>query len=105
MRQPDWRIAVIENLKIRPASVVGPMGERLTLESLPCPNTSRWVCRRKAQVVAAIDGGLLTADEACTRYALSAEELASWQRDYARAGVLALRATRLQEYRDVSRND
>ncbi len=36
---------------------------------LPEPRTKRWVPRRKAQVVAAVQGGVLTLDEACHRYA------------------------------------
>ena len=101
----DRRISVRENLKIRPAAVLGPMGEHLTMETLPSPETSRWVCRRKAQVVAAINGGLLTADDACDRYGLSFEEIEIWQRGYARAGVPALRVTRIKQYRDVPSDD
>ncbi len=51
---------MIENQKIRPAQVIGPLGEPLTLASLPPPETTRWVVRRKAEVVAAVNGGLLT---------------------------------------------
>ncbi|MDO9368147.1 MAG: DUF1153 domain-containing protein [Sphingopyxis sp.] len=91
-----------ENLKIRPAAVLGPMGEHLTLEMLPSPDTSRWVCRRKAQVVAAINGGMLSVDEACARYDLSAEEVDCWRKGYARAGVQALRVTRIQQYREAA---
>ena len=39
---------MIENQKIRPAQVIGPLGEPLTLESLPPSSTTRWVVRRKA---------------------------------------------------------
>jgi hypothetical protein len=92
---------VLENQKIRPASVIGPMGEELTLGSLPPPDTTRWVSRRKAQVVAAVEGGLLTADEACARYHMSLEELATWQRLFATVGVPGLRATRIQLYREA----
>ena len=49
---------MIENQKIRPAQVIGPLGEPLTIESLPPANTRRWVVRRKAEVVAAVNGGL-----------------------------------------------
>lgn len=94
-----------ENQKIRPAAVLGPMGEHLTLETLPSRDTRRWVCRRKAQVVAAINGGMLTIDEACERYDLSAEEVDCWRTSYARAGVPALRVTRIQQYREVSSDD
>src|SRR3989337_1036432 len=48
---------MLENQKIRPAQVIGPLGEPLTLDSLPAPSTTRWVVRRKAAVVAAVAGG------------------------------------------------
>ena len=51
---------MLENQKIRPAQVIGPLGEPLTLDSLPSPATTRWVVRRKAEVVAAVSGGLLS---------------------------------------------
>ena len=71
---------MIENQKIRPAQVIGPLGEPLTIDSLPPPSTTRWVVRRKAEVVAAVNGGLLSVDEACERYGLTLEEFAGWQR-------------------------
>lgn len=92
---------MLENQKIRPASVVGPLGEPMTLQDLPPPDTRRWVVRRKAEVVAAVQGGLLTFDEACERYDLSLEELASWERSVDRSGMHGLRVTRLQHYRDL----
>jgi len=76
------------------------MGERMTKEDLPPRNTSRWVARRKAEVVAAVNGGLLSIHEACSRYNLSLEEFASWQRAVDREGLPGLRATRIQYYRD-----
>ena len=92
---------MIENQKIRPAMVIGPLGEPLTIESLPAPNTTRWVVRRKAEVVAAVNGGLLTVDEACDRYSLTLEEFAGWQRAIDRAGMPGLRVTRIRQYRDL----
>ena len=59
----------------RPNSVIGPSGEPLTIADLPPPQTKRWVIRRKAEVVAAVRGGLLTLEEACERYSLSSEEI------------------------------
>ncbi|WP_156842098.1 CtrA inhibitor SciP [Novosphingobium aquimarinum] len=85
----------------RPTEVIGPLGEALTTEDLPSPKTSRWVIRRKAQVVAAVNGGLLTIREACERYDLTLEELASWQRSVEREGMSGLRATRVQHYRQA----
>lgn len=69
------------------------------LSSLPPPNTKRWVIRRKAAVVAAVRGGLLSLEDACQRYTLSTEEFLSWQRLIDRHGMRGLRATRLQDYR------
>ena len=67
--------------KPRPiAYVIGPNGDILTKDDLPPPNTKRWVIRRKAEVVVAVSGGLLTLDDACKRYRLTAEEFAAWQR-------------------------
>lgn len=71
----------------------------MTLDSLPPANTRRWVPRRKAEVLAAVANGLLTLDEACERYSLTMEELASWQRLFQQGGVKGLRATRMQAYR------
>jgi hypothetical protein len=66
------------------ASVRGPDGAPLYLNDLPPASTRRWVARRKAEVVAAVRGGLLSLDEACRRYALSAEEFSAWERDFGR---------------------
>lgn len=90
----------VTNHKIRPSEVIGPLGEALTLESLPGRDTIRWVARRKAEVVAAVAGGLLTVDEACRRYSLSLQEFTSWQRAVDRSGMLGLRVTRIQQYRN-----
>lgn len=92
---------MLENQTIRPGSVIGPLGEPLTLESLPASDKKRWVPRRKAEVVAAVSGGLLTVDEACERYNLTTEEFVSWQRAVERSGLPGLRVTRLQAYRDL----
>jgi hypothetical protein len=70
-----------------------------SLDHLPPPNTKRWVIRRKAAVVAAVRAGLLTLEQACSRYQLSVEEFLSWQRLIEKHGMQGLRATRLQDYR------
>lgn len=92
---------MIENQKIRAAQVIGPLGEALTVDSLPSPSTTRWVVRRKAEVVAAVSGGLLTVDEACQRYSLTIEEFAGWQRAVDRSGMAGLRVTRIQHYKSL----
>ena len=90
---------MLENQKIRPAQVIGPLGEPLTLDSLPPPSTTRWVVRRKAEVVAAVRGGLLSLEEACERYTLTVEEFLSWQSSINSHGLAGLRTTRIQQYR------
>ena len=82
------------------ARIVGPYGEPITLADLPAPDTKRWVIRRKALVVAAVRGGLLTLVEACRRYRLSVEEFLGWQKAIDRFGLPGLRTTRTQIYRD-----
>ena len=81
------------------AHVERPGGGRLTLADLPLPDTKRWVIRRKAEIVAAISGGLLSLEEACSRYNLSPAEILSWQRCIDRFGVAGLRTTWTQIYR------
>lgn len=71
------------------------------LGRLPPPDTVRWVVRRKADVLAAIAGGVLSRSEACERYKISGEELDLWQRSVDAAGVPGLRVTRVQVYREV----
>ena len=58
-----------------------PDGSPLTMADLPPTGAQRWVARKKAIVVIAVRGGLLTMDEACERYRLSVDEFISWQRD------------------------
>jgi hypothetical protein len=88
-----------------PTSVIGPEGQRITRDTLPPANTKRWVIRRKAEVVAAVRGGLLTLEEACGRYMLTVEEFQSWQRAIEQHGLPGLRTTRLQEYRPGTLKD
>lgn len=79
--------------------VIGPDGSPLTIADLPPTNTRRWVIRRKAEVVAAVRGGLLGLEEACERYTLTIEELLSWQASIDSHGLAGLRTTRIQQYR------
>ena len=79
--------------------VIGPDGSPLTVADLPSPQTKRWVIRRKAEVVAAVRGGLISLEDACSRYKLTVEEFLSWQRSIERHGLPGLRATRIQQYR------
>ena len=68
------------------------------MTNLPPADTRRWVVRRKAAVVAAVQSGKITIEEACRRYNLSEEEFRAWQRAFEAHGLPGLRATRLQQY-------
>ena len=93
------RVFVVEPLQSRPQYVIGPDGSPLTLADLPAPGTTRWVIRRKAELIAAVRGGLLTLDEACNRYMLTVDEFLSWQNMVEQHGLAGLRTTRTQRYR------
>ncbi len=81
-----------------PSTVSNPVGI-----DLPSANTKRWVIRRKAAVVNAVNAGVLTVDDACTRYKLSIEEFHAWRSLVERHGPPGLRVTRLQNYRSADR--
>ncbi len=75
----------------------GPDEQRRLIASLPPHNATRWTTVRKAQVVAAIVGGVLTMEDARLRYALSEEEFISWQGVAARSKVRRFRSDRSVE--------
>src|SRR4051812_38307560 len=66
-------------------------GKAIRREDLPPPGVTCWVIRRKAQVVAAVDAGVISLEEVCRRYSVSLEEFASWQSSMQRHGVYGLR--------------
>jgi hypothetical protein len=77
-------------------AAVGPNGTLLRLEDLPPSDTRRWVARRKAEVVAAVQAGILSREAACTRYSISEEEFEIWQNAIQRHGLGGLRVTQIQ---------
>jgi hypothetical protein len=86
-------------IRPRPKYVIGPDGSPLTIADLPAPGTRRWVVRRKAEVIAAVRGGLLSLEEACSRYLLTVDEFLTWQSSIEKHGLAGLRTTRIQHYR------
>lgn len=86
-------------------AIVGPDGYSMTIADLPPCDTKRWVPRRKAVVVFAVEGGLITASEACKRYGLTRGELDGWKRLIQKHGVRGLRVTQLRQYRELDRVD
>jgi hypothetical protein len=90
---------MIETHRPKAKYVIGPDGSPLTVADLPPVSTKRWVIRRKAEVVAAVRGGLISLEEACNRYTLTVDEFLSWQMSIDQHGLAGLRTTRLQQYR------
>ena len=74
-----------------------------TLGDLPAPDTRRWTMRRKAEVVEAVRGGLITVEDARRRWALTMEEFLSWQLVIERFGPAGLNARRAQNDRRADR--
>ena len=56
----------------------------------------RWTPLRKARVIVAVRGGLISADEVRRRYELTMEELEIWQREFESSGTKGLRVTRIK---------
>ena len=82
-----------------PRTITLPDGTVMTRADLPPKNTHRWVASRKAAVVRAVAGGLISLNEAKERYGLSDEEFESWHRAIDLFGEGALKATRVQQFR------
>lgn len=78
---------------------IGPDGERMTEADLPSADTRRWVPRRKARVVAAVEGGLISREIALSRYRLTSEEYDGWKQALTRSGMRGLRVTRIGQNR------
>jgi hypothetical protein len=73
-----------------------PDGNPPTIADPPPSNTKRWVIRRKAEVVAAVRGSLLSLDDAGKPYKLTINEFVMWQRLTDRHRLPSLRATKVQ---------
>ncbi|TRW96264.1 DUF1153 domain-containing protein [Paracoccus sp. M683] len=82
----------------RPRTITLSDGSILTMADLP-PVPTRWVASRKATVINAVLGGLLTREEALERYDLTDEEFDAWVVAVERFGRNALKVTALQKYR------
>ena len=88
----------MRNSSRRVGHVIGPNGDVLTSANLPPNNTKRWVPRRKAEIIAAVGGGLITLSDACVRYEISNEEFCAWVEAYERRGLSGLRARAAREH-------
>lgn len=84
-----------------PGAITLPDGSILSRADLPPADTTRWVASRKAIVVKAVIFGLIPQKEALDRYGLSEEEYNSWENAIKKHGEGALKATMLQQYRQL----
>lgn len=82
-----------------PVFVTFSDGSKMSRADLPPRDTKRWVASRKASVVRAVNGGLISQGDACARYGLPEEEYLSWALAVKRHGEKALKTTSLQKYR------
>ena len=94
---------MLERLNFRrPARVIGADGSPLTLADLPASD-ARWSKKRKAQVVAAVRGKLISFHEAVRRYGLSPGEYAVWESEVLAFLAARRRATERREFRLLRR--
>jgi Protein of unknown function (DUF1153) len=96
-------VGVVTDTIPRRVRIVGPDGRHVTFGDLPPATTKRWVVRRKVEVVAAVSSGVLSIEEACKLYGLTAEEFLGWQHSIDRHGYDGLRATQVQKHRPNAR--
>jgi hypothetical protein len=82
-----------------PHVVTLPDGSQMTRADLPPIGTTRWIARRKALVVIAVESGLATLEEAMARYDLSEEEYAGWAAAVVAHGTDGLKTTLIQRFR------
>ena len=82
-----------------PTHIKLPNGKMLSRSDLPAKETRRWVASRKAKVVLAVKYNLISKDEACSTYGLSYEEFDGWCLAIKSHGMNALKATKVQNYR------
>ncbi len=93
----DEAISLLREYK--DAKVVGATGDKISLSDLPKDVNVRWTPLLKAKLVHAVRGGLLSFEDAVSRYDLSPEEFGSWQRKYDEHNVSGLRSMKSQQYR------
>ena len=84
------RLAITPRTVLQKAAViyvVGPDGDIITRGSLPPASGAHWRIRKKAKVVAAVESGLITLEEACARYRMSHEEYVEWRHTVEQSGL------------------
>lgn len=74
-------------------------GNVITPVDLPPSDTKRWVANRKAIVVRAVRGGLISLEEALNRYGMKEREFLIWEQGLKDDGQVGLKVTHYQRRR------
>lgn len=74
-------------------------GNVITPMDLPSDHTGYWRANRKAIVVRAVIGGLITLEEALERYHLTEKEFSIWEQGFKDGGATGLMVTHYQKLR------
>lgn len=92
--------------RVEPKDLVSDLrGGTLTIQDLPREADIRWTIRRKANVAAAVLGGLLAKEAVEKKYKLNPFELQQWTKSLQKNGLFSLRVTRLKSYLQVEEAD
>lgn len=83
-------------------TVLAHNGNLINIDDLPSASMKRWSPSRKANVVYAVRGGLITVDGVCEKYGLSLEEYYSWERTVVSVGTKGLTLRLRQEARHAN---
>jgi hypothetical protein len=91
---------VIDTTPLKPLPIVRDLqGNVITKADLPSPKTRRWVNSRKAILVRAVQGDIITREELLELYNMEDREFAIWEREFAQYGAEGLKQTKMQKRR------
>ncbi len=83
--------------KSKKGSGISGLRRLITIDTLPSPDTKRWVPSRKAIVVNAVLGGLISLEAVLDRYRMTEREFRIWEHGLEDAGTQGLRITKYQQ--------
>lgn len=84
-------------------TVTDLQGNVITPVDLPSPATVRWTPNKKAIVVRAVRGGLISLQEALDRYGMIEREFLIWEQGLKDDGVGGLKVTHYQRRRKAKK--
>ena len=78
-------------------------GNVITPNDLPSPTTVRWTFNKKAIVVCAVRGGLVTLEHVLDRFHMTEKEFSIWEEGLKNDGSQGLKVTHFQRRRRAKR--